>query len=256
MSMSTTRVAIAVALGLAHAHACAVPAAAEHLRVVDSFYGGAKALRSTFDDHFAEPRQAHPQRFVWDYWHVPGQYTLHRTQAANYFEPDAFDALTDALTSYGKNELGLRAISPPWLSFYVDGCEQAVHADVPQGPLAYVLSLTNWDERAFIGGETTILQPPVLDYWRDFDSSTGLEYDDLFTTVPPLFNRLTVFDARLPHGVRRVEGERDPRGARLVLHGWFTEAEPFFDGGLKESDVRAQPASSMPSARLCVRASK
>ena len=41
--------------------------------------------------------------------------------------------------------------------------------------------------------------------------------------VPPLYNQLTVFDARLPHGVRRVEGERDPRGARLVVHGWFTE---------------------------------
>ena len=77
-----------------------------------------------------------------------------------------FDALTDALTTYGQETLGCRTISPPWLSFYIDGCEQQVHADVPQGPLAYVLSLTRWDERSFTGGETTIMQPHVLDYWH------------------------------------------------------------------------------------------
>ena len=49
--------------------------------------------------------------------------------------------------------------------------------------------------------------------------------------VQPHFNRLTVFDGRYPHGVRPVEGTRDPLKARLVLHGWFTEPTPFFDGG-------------------------
>ena len=50
---------------------------------------------------------------------------------------------------------------------------------------------------------------------RGFDSSTGLERPDVYEDVPARFNQLTLFDARLPHGVRRVEGERDPRGARL-----------------------------------------
>jgi len=209
----------------------------EHLRTVDQFYKGAKDLRATFDERFAEPRQAHADRFVWDYWYVPGQYTLHRTQAASYFDPEQFEALTEALTAFGQKELGCRSISPPWLSFYVDGSEQALHADVPQGPFAYVLSLTNWDERAFIGGETTILQPAILDFWRGFDSSQGLEFDSLFTSVTPDFNRLTCFDARLPHGVRRVEGERDPRSSRLVIHGWFTEPTPFFTGGLSDTAV-------------------
>ena len=36
--------------------------------------------------------------------------------------------LTDALTDFGQKELGLRSISPPWLSFYVDGCEQALQS--------------------------------------------------------------------------------------------------------------------------------
>jgi hypothetical protein len=52
--------------------------------------------------------------------------------------------------------------------------------------------------------------------------------------VAPDFNRLTVFDARFPHGVRVVEGVSDPRAARLVLHGWFLDPRPFFEGGLDE----------------------
>jgi hypothetical protein len=50
------------------------------------------------------------------------------------------------------------------------------------------------------------------------------------TLVDPLYNRLTVFDPRLPHGVRPVAGTREPRLARVVLHGWFTEPTPFFTG--------------------------
>lgn len=52
--------------------------------------------------------------------------------------------------------------------------------------------------------------------------------------VSPDFNRLTVFDSRYPHGVRVVEGTHDPREGRLVLHGWFLVAAPFFAGALSE----------------------
>uniref|UniRef100_A0A7S0PY49 Prolyl 4-hydroxylase alpha subunit Fe(2+) 2OG dioxygenase domain-containing protein n=1 Tax=Coccolithus braarudii TaxID=221442 RepID=A0A7S0PY49_9EUKA len=216
-----------------------------HILTSPNFLPCAAELRAVFDDAFAEPRQAHPMRFVWDYWHVPGQYTLHRTMASDYFDEDLFAKLTDALTTFGQEELGCRSISPPWLSFYVDGCEQSLHADVPQGPFAYVLSLTLWDERAFTGGETQILRPQVLDYWRDFDSSRGLELNDLLTEVPPLFNQLTVFDARVPHAVQQVQGTRDPRRGRVVLHGWFTEPETHFSGGMAEDDVANGLAPSL-----------
>ena len=71
---------------------------------------------------------------------------------------------------------------------------------MPQGPFAYVLSLTDWDQRGFEGGETSLLQPRTLDYWRGFDSSRGLEVGDLLMEVEPEFNRLLCFDARVPHG--------------------------------------------------------
>ena len=244
-----------IALSVAQSSCLVLPrvdAPPEHIRTVDKFYSGLDSLRSVFDAHFDEPRQAHPMRFCWDYWYVPGQYTLVRTQAADYFEASDFEALTDALVAYGETALGCRSITPPWLSYYVDGCEQKMHADVPQGPLAYVLSLTDWEARRFVGGETQLLQPHVLDYWRNFDSSRGLESSDLISEVEPLYNRLTIFDARLPHGVSRVEGERDPRKARLVLHGWFTEPEPFFDGGLSADSVETGLNAALERAYAAV----
>lgn len=45
------------------------------------FLPAARQLRDVFDERFAEPRSNAPERFLWDYWHVPDQYTLIRTQA-------------------------------------------------------------------------------------------------------------------------------------------------------------------------------
>jgi hypothetical protein len=68
---------------------------------------------------------------------------------------------------------------PSSCSCYVNGCRQNLHTDSPHGPFAFVLSLTDWEGRRFSGGETEILQPLVLDYWRRFDSGTGMETPQL-----------------------------------------------------------------------------
>ena len=59
-----------------------------------------------------------------------------------YFPPNLYDRLEDALIAYGESKLGCRAISPIWMSYYVDGCSQELHCDNPHGPFAFVLSLT------------------------------------------------------------------------------------------------------------------
>lgn len=64
-------------------------------------------------------------------------------------------------------------------------CFQELHADNPHGPWAFVLSLTNWEQRRFSGGETVILQPQVLDYWRGFEARRGMELDDLVSSPRP-----------------------------------------------------------------------
>jgi hypothetical protein len=205
---------------------------------VDGFSPEAKALREHFDARFAEPREARADRFVWDYWHVPGQYTALRTPAYHYFPEELYDAFHQRLVWWGRRTLGCHDVSPPWMSLYLEGCRQELHGDLPHGPFAFVFSLTNWKNRAFRGGETMILRDEVLDYWSGFASTRAVEEGELVRTVAPQFNRLTVFDPRLPHGVRRVEGTHDPREGRLVIHGWFMQPRPFIEGPLKERTLQ------------------
>mmetsp|Transcript_33891 Transcript_33891/g.54907 ORF Transcript_33891/g.54907 Transcript_33891/m.54907 type:complete len:274 (-) Transcript_33891:261-1082(-) len=157
-----------------------------------------------------------------------------RTPANLFFPKKVYKALEDALLEYGQKKLGCRSITPIWLSYYVDGCRQELHCDNPHGPWAFVFSLTNWDERKFTGGETMILNERVLNFWSSFQSSEIVEFPKLVDLIEPKFDRLTVFNPRFPHGVRVVEGVRDPREARIVLHGWFSDPEPFYEGALTE----------------------
>jgi hypothetical protein len=95
-----------------------------------------------------------------------------------------YAALTSALCQFGQEQLGCRAISPPWLSVYIDGCEQRFHTDAWHGPWAFVLSLTDWDTKEFTGGETqvTVAISPrnvitfVQQLWHIYfnDSATGV----------------------------------------------------------------------------------
>ena len=110
---------------------------------MDGFAPEAKALRATFDERFAEPRSTRGDRFVWDWWHVPGQYTALRTPAWTYFPKKVYEAFHRRLVEWGRKTLGCHDISPPWLSLYIDGCRQELHGDLPHGPWAFVYSLTN-----------------------------------------------------------------------------------------------------------------
>jgi hypothetical protein len=67
---------------------------------------------------------------------------------------------------------------------------------------------------------------------RDRRNERGIEFEDLFASIPPEFNQLTLFDPRLPHAVKEVRGTRDPLRGRLVVHGWFVEPRPFVRGAL------------------------
>lgn len=141
---------------------------------------------------------------MWDYWHVPGQYTLLRTPAESFFPEPLYRDLEAQLLDHAMS-LGCRALTPVWLSYYVEGCRQELHTDSPHGPWAFVLSLTDWEARRFSGGQTQLLQPHVLDYWSGFEGY-GQEVGSLVQTIEPRFNRLTLFDPRVPHGVVPVHG--------------------------------------------------
>jgi hypothetical protein len=204
----------------------------ESVIIVDRFAPEAPQLRAVFDARFAEPRKANSDRFVWDYWHVPGQYTALRTPAWTYFPRRLYAQFHNRLVAWGRAQLGCHDISPPWLSLYVEGCRQELHGDVPHGPWAFVMSLTRWRGRTFRGGETLLVRDEVLDFWHDFASDRVVERGELIRAVPPVFARLTVFDPRIPHGVSTVTGTHDPREGRLVIHGWFVQPRPFVRGPL------------------------
>ena len=206
---------------------------------VDSFSKQATDLRASFEKRFADPRSPSSDRFVWDYWHVPGQYTVLRTPAYHFFPKKIYDTFHNQLVWWGRRNLGCHDVSPPWLSCYVDGCKQELHGDLPHGPWAFVYSLTPWKQRKFRGGETILLKEEILTYWQGFQSSRSLEAENIFTSVPALFNRLTVFDPRIPHGVREVRGVNDVLEGRIVIHGWFVQPRPFVEGPLAPRDLQS-----------------
>jgi len=203
-----------------------------HILIEDQFYKNSKGLRNHFETQFQNPKETQSERFVWDYWHVPDQYTLMRTPAYHYFPQKLYMDFHKHLLMWGRRTLGCWDISPPWLSYYVDGCKQEFHSDVPHGPWAYVYSLTPWKNRHFSGGETLMLKPEVLSYWRNFGGSQDRELSSFVDRIPALMNRLVVFDPRYPHGVTEVRGTRDPIKARLVIHGWFMEPKTYIEGPL------------------------
>ena len=208
------------------------------LTTVDDFFPDAREMRRVFDERLGTRRGAPRERFVWDYWHVPDQYTYIRTFADEFFPSDLYDRFADHLLAWGRQTLGCTKILSPWLSYYIDGCRQDLHADVPHGPWAYVFSLTNWDERTFTGGETFLLAQDTLDFWRDYDPSRPAELTSFAELIEPRFNRLTVFDPRIPHGVRTVEGTREPLDSRIAVHGWFFEPAVIVSDAIEQAQQR------------------
>jgi len=209
----------------------------KHFQIYPQFFPQAQQLRAEFDRQFADPRATDSKRFVWDYWYFENQYHLIRTPAFYYFTKKIYQNFHSHLVQWGRENLGCHDISPPWMSYYVDGCYQNLHSDVPHGPWAWVYSLTV-NPKEFLGGETLILKPEILNYWSSFQDQHDREYNSFVDRLPSKFDQLIVFDPRFPHGVTEVKGTRDPQKARLVIHGWFVEPRPYVVGGLKTNQVQ------------------
>jgi hypothetical protein len=195
----------------------------------DEFCGFAREMRAAFEAHFADPyAMKPPQHFVWNYWHVPGRYTYLRSELPAVLGRELANRFLQHLETWSLLRYGLKP-RMPWLSLYVNGCEQGLHNDAGNGRLAYVYSLTRWQERRFSGGETLLLRPQARALERQTNSSS---LGDLMQLVPADFNRLILFDDRQPHGVARLSGTMAPAEGRLVIHGHLIETEPVLIGAL------------------------
>jgi len=194
----------------------------------------ADEMRAAIDAHFSEPHRHLPDTHqVWNYWYVPDLYTYMRTMPQKIIPRELVERFHSALTSWARETLGMGFVTWPYLSLYVDGCQQNLHNDALGGRFGYVYSLT-WDERKTIGGETIVLCDGDLFRNNMTNSAAGW---NLYEMIPPRFNRLVVFDDRMPHGVQRVEGAMDPLEGRFVLHGHISEAGPIVSGALAPEAV-------------------
>jgi hypothetical protein len=199
--------------------------------ILDDFLPLEEALemRRQLDAHFAEPHKHTADRHqIWNYWHVPGLYTYMRTQPEKIIERALVDRFMRGLTIWSEYMLGLGHVTRPYLSLYVDGCEQRLHNDSVNGRFGFVYSLTR-NERLTTGGETIVLKEG--DLFRD-NMGRASAGSGLLDLIEPRFNRLTLFDDRMPHGVQRVEGSMNPAEGRFVLHGHISENGPMADGPL------------------------
>lgn len=190
--------------------------------VVDGFLADPRPLRRAFaraTDDRADPLD--PVRFQWEHWHVPGQFSQHRAPARAVLGA-ATDALERRLLAWARKNVGLaRIASPPWVSFLVDGQFQGLHRDGPNGVVAFSFGLSWPRVPRFRGGETLLARPDLLDYFGTGAHRQERAREPLFDEIPSRYNRLVVFDARLPHAVARVGGVDRALDARVAIQGWL-----------------------------------
>lgn len=206
--------------------------------VVDDFLPAdlAMAMRRDLEAHFASPeKHTEAKHQVWNYWHVPGLYTYMRTSPERVIERSKVELFMSALRNWSLNVLGFGDITWPRLSMYVPGCRQSVHNDSLNGRFAFVYSLTK-DARKTVGGETIVFREG--DLFRNNVGKPGAG-PDFYAAIPPKFNRLVIFDDRLPHGVERVDGSMEPNEARFVFHGHIKENGVHVHGGLTSEQANA-----------------
>ena len=206
------------------------------LIVIDGFLPAALALqmRRDIDEHFASPHLHRPETHqVWNYWFVPELYTYLRANPEKVIGHERVTAFHGALRDWSSATLGMANVTWPYLSLYVGGCRQGWHNDSTNGRFGFVYSLTR-DLRRTIGGETLVQRESDPFRANLVRPQAGRGFYEI---VEPRFNRLVVFDDRLPHAVERIDGSMDPVEGRFVIHGHLSEGGAIVEGALPGAAV-------------------
>jgi hypothetical protein len=204
--------------------------------IIDDFMPSTEAekMRAAIEAHFGNPYDHSAKtHMIWNYWHVPKLYTYLRSLPEIVVGPQLSEAFKTLLLTWTSETLGLAGTKPSYISLYVDGCRQSQHNDAKNGRFGFVYSLTK-NLRKTSGGETLI--------WREDDyfatrMHRACASDAFFDSIEPRFNRLLVFDDRLPHAVQLVEGNMDPLEGRVVIHGHVMEGGPVVRGPVPHETV-------------------
>jgi Rps23 Pro-64 3,4-dihydroxylase Tpa1-like proline 4-hydroxylase len=219
--------------------------------IAEQFFDAAGEMRAAFDSHFQNPQAHGGQHQVWNYWYVPDHYTYLKTSPLKVLPQALLSQFMQRLNSWAIASFGLTTNIEPWLSLYVDGCGQTIHNDAANGQMGYVYSLTKWEERNFLGGETLLFRPG--NYWetdRITRSGAGTAF---YEKVPSRFNQLLVFDDRIIHGVQTLQGTMDPLRGRVVIHGHLRAEAVAISGPLEPTTIVSVFGSASEKVKLLAR---
>jgi hypothetical protein len=217
--------------------------------IVEQFFDSAIELRTAFESHFHNPQAHAREHQVWNYWYVPDAYTYLKTDPTKVIPGPLVARFVERLNTWALATFGLSTRSNPWLSLYINGCGQTIHNDSLAGQMGYVYSITKWEERNFLGGETLLFRPGH--YWETERIKTSGAGTAFYDKVPSRFNQLLVFDDRLIHGVQPIQGTMDPLEGRVVLHGHLRAEALVVNGPLNmELAVQAITLASEPIRAL------
>jgi len=131
------------------------------------------------------------------------------------------------------DHLGLIPMGVPNLHMMINGCTLGLHSDFHNGTWGYVYSLTRWQTRKFLGGETLLMRDGVPSYKRHH-----VQGESLYELVPAQFNQLLLFDDRIVHSTQTIEGSMDPLEARIALVGHLRPTSPIVKGALDAGTAR------------------
>lgn len=219
--------------------------------VIPDFFDEPDRLRQGVEAHFADPHtHTTVKHQLWNYWFVPGTYTYLKTMPERVIDPAVVERFVARLREVAFERFGLATVYWPYLSLYVAGCFQGLHNDASAARLGYVYSLTRWDTRNFVGGETLLFREDG--YFATGAIARPGATATFYELVPALWNQLLVFDDRIPHAVPRLEGTMNPLDGRLVLHGHLAESEWSVRGALKQAEAAPVVAAALEAERRAV----
>jgi len=192
--------------------------------VVNNFFSDAEAMRAAYDNSV---KDAYRQTVHWQYFCVPQMYTYLRTVPEQVMPAPLFGRFWQHMKQWCIEHTGLLPTGTPNFHLMIDGCTLGLHSDFHNGTLGFVYSLTRWQNRKFLGGETLLMRDGVPSYKKHH-----VQGEVLYELVPAHFNQLLLFDDRIVHGTQTIEGNMDPREARIAMVGHLRPTSPVVRGPL------------------------
>jgi hypothetical protein len=216
--------------------------------VVDNFFSEAEAMRAAYD---SSVKDAYRQTVYWQYFCVPQMYTYLRTVPEQVIPAPLFGRFWQHMKQWCLDNAGLLPTGAPNFHLMVDGCTLGLHSDFHNGTLGFVYSLTRWQNRKFLGGETLLMRDGVPSYKKHH-----VQGEVLYELVPAHFNQLLLFDDRIVHGTQTIEGNMDPREARIAMVGHLRPTSPVVRGPLDAAAAQRTIAALYPALGERIRARK